>query len=89
MRAVPVGVGSMVPHVTVRGNGGVRDSRRRGPACGRALGLWGAGLLVWCQRTGAVPEFPSVGGNSGTAPFRCVVCGVGQRPVPPSALGPA
>ncbi|MGW2746307.1 hypothetical protein ACWC5O_29460, partial [Streptomyces sp. NPDC001450] len=50
----------MVPHVTVRGNGGVgtgfplaKSTRARGAVH----------ILVPCQRTGAVPEFPGSAGG--------------------------
>lgn len=84
MRAVPVGVASIVPHVTVRGNGGVgtRSDFRAGacpvarsPSCGGR------------QRVDAVVEFPE---GPGTPPRRLyVVCGTGppQRPEPPCGVG--
>ena len=62
MRAVPVGVASIVPHVTVRGNGGV-GTWSDWPACGPLPG--GA-----CQREDAVVEFPGAAGNSTTAYLR-------------------
>ncbi|GAA1416002.1 hypothetical protein GCM10009601_06910 [Streptomyces thermospinosisporus] len=64
MRAVPVGVASMVPHVTVPGNGGVRSC----DAPVRTGGAVKAGYAL--QRGGAVPQFPARGRNCGTAPVR-------------------
>lgn len=65
MRAVPVGVASIVPHVTVRGNGGVWSY-----GSGFRRGLCGDGAGGLRQRGGAVTQFLRAFGNCGTAPVR-------------------
>lgn len=54
MRAVPVGVASIVPHVTVRGNGGGCANAARGNLEGSP---YAARCLPWGQRAGAVAQF--------------------------------
>lgn len=66
MRAVPVGVACMVPHGTVRGNGGVDSSFAGSHGRVKSDGGGGAAVVV-CQKQDAAAEFRGTSGNSATA----------------------
>ena len=63
MRAVPVGVACMLPHATVRGNGGVDSSFARSHSRAAREGP----TVAVRQKQNAVAEFRRSSGNSATA----------------------
>lgn len=72
MRAVPVGVASIVPHVTVRGNGGVgtRSDFRAGacpvarsPSCGGRQRVDAVGEAAGGEQEAGVADHPVVGAD--------------------------
>ncbi|GJF22866.1 hypothetical protein SHO565_34300 [Streptomyces sp. HO565] len=98
MRAVPVGVASIVPHVTVRGNGGVgtHSGFARAPDLGSGPRPWTAAPAGCPDRPvnaaapggggpggGGAPHPPPPPGGGGRGAGRGVGGGGGAPPPPP------